>query len=174
MCLVAMFGVLTMSAQSIYDFTVKNEAGEDVSLSEYKGKLLLVVNTATHCGLTPQYKDLEALYEKYHDDGLEILDFPCNQFGQQAPGTIKEIRQFCTQNYDVKFPQFDKIEVNGDNTHPLYVWLKDGKDIKWNFTKFLISRDGKILKRYEPMDKVGDIDVDIAALQAGKSITTQK
>ena len=190
-CLMAMMGVLTLSAQSIYDFTVKDDAGKDVSLAEYKGKVLLIVNTATRCGFTPQYKELEALYEKYSKDGLEILDFPCNQFGEQAPGSIQEIHQFCTANFDILFPQFDKIEVNGANEHPLYTWLKAQKgfggfdtndqrgkfmddmlrkrdadfdkksDIKWNFTKFLISRDGRVLKRYEPTDKISDIEADM-------------
>ena len=189
--LMAMVCVLTLSAQSIYDFTVKDDAGKDVSLSDYKGKVLLIVNTATRCGFTPQYKELEALYEKYRSEGLEILDFPCNQFGQQAPGTIQEIHQFCSANFDIQFPQFDKIEVNGANEHPLYTYLKAQKgfsgfdinnqrgkmmdnmlrkqdsdydkksDIKWNFTKFLISRDGRVLKRYEPTDQITDIDADI-------------
>ena len=190
-CLLAVVGVLTVSAQSIYDFKVKDDAGKDVSLSAYKGKVLLIVNTATRCGFTPQYKELEALYEKYRDKGLEILDFPCNQFGEQAPGTIQEIRQFCTANFAVKFPQFDKIDVNGENADPLFTWLKAQKgfggfdltdktgkmmdgmlrkrdadydkksDIKWNFTKFLVSRDGKVLKRYEPTDKMSDIEAAI-------------
>ena len=189
--LMAMVCVLTLSAQSIYDFKVKDDVGQDVSLSDYKGKVLLIVNTATRCGFTPQYKELEALYEKYRSEGLEILDFPCNQFGQQAPGTIQEIHQFCSANFDIQFPQFDKIEVNGANEHPLYTWLKGQKgfggfdvndqrgkmmdgmlrkqdanydkknDIKWNFTKFLVSRDGRVLKRYEPTDKMTDIEADI-------------
>ena len=160
-CLLAVSSVLGISAQSIYDIKVKDDVGNDVSLSDYKGKLLLIVNTATRCGFTPQYKELEALYEKYNSEGVEILDFPCNQFGQQAPGSIQEIHQFCTANYNIQFPQFDKIEVNGENAHPLYVWLKGGNDIKWNFTKFLVSRDGKILRRYEPRDKISDIEADI-------------
>lgn len=160
-CLLAVASVLSVSAQSIYDIKVKDDGGKDVSLADYKGKLLLIVNTATRCGFTPQYNDLEALYEKYHSEGLEILDFPCNQFGQQAPGTIQEIHQFCTANFNIQFPQFDKIEVNGENAHPLYVWLKGDNDIKWNFTKFLVSRDGKILRRYEPRDKISDIEADI-------------
>ena len=190
-CLMAMMGVLTVSAQSIYDFTVKDDAEKDVSLAEYKGKVLLIVNTATRCGFTPQYKELETLYEKYAKDGFEILDFPCNQFGEQAPGTIQEIHQFCTANFDIQFPQFDKIEVNGANEHPLYTFLKAKKgfegfdtndqrgkfmddmlrkrdadfdkksDIKWNFTKFLVSRDGRVLKRYEPTDKISDIEADL-------------
>ena len=191
-CLLAVTSVLTMNAQNVYDFKVKDDAGKNVSLSNYKGKVLLIVNTATRCGFTPQYKDLEALYEKYQGKGLEILDFPCNQFGAQAPGTIQEIHQFCTANYDIKFPQFDKIDVNGENAHPLYTWLKAQKgfggfdvndqhgkmmddmlrkrdadfdkknDIKWNFTKFLVSREGKVLKRYEPTDKMSDIEADIS------------
>ena len=163
-CLMAMMGVLTMTAQSIYDFTVKDDAGKDVSLAEYKGKVLLIVNTATRCGFTPQYKDLEPLYQKYHGQGFEILDFPCNQFGQQAPGTIQEIHSFCTANYDIHFPQFDKIEVNGENAHPLYTWLKaqgGGGDIKWNFTKFLIGCDGKVIKRYESRDQIVTIEADM-------------
>ena len=164
-CLMAMMGVLTLSAQpSIYDFTVKDDAGKDVSLAEYKGKVLLIVNTATRCGFTPQYKDLEPLYQKYHAQGFEILDFPCNQFGQQAPGTIQEIHSFCTANFDIHFPQFDKIDVNGENAHPLYTWLKaqaGGGDIKWNFTKFLIGRDGKVIKRYESRDQVATIEADM-------------
>ena len=163
-CLMAMMGVLTLSAQSVYDFTVKDDAGKDVSLAEYKGKVLLIVNTATRCGFTPQYKDLEPLYQKYHTQGFEILDFPCNQFGQQAPGTIREIHQFCTANFDIHFPQFDKIDVNGENAHPLYTYLKaqaGGGDIKWNFTKFLIGRDGKVIKRYESRDQIAAIEADM-------------
>ena len=164
-CLMAMMGVLTLSAQSsIYDFTVKDDAGKDVSLAEYKGKVLLIVNTATRCGFTPQYKDLEPLYQKYQTEGFEILDFPCNQFGQQAPGTIQEIHSFCTANFDIHFPQFDKIDVNGENAHPLYTWLKaqaGGGDIKWNFTKFLVGRDGKVIKRYESRDQVATIEADM-------------
>ena len=163
-CLMAMVSVLTMTAQSVYDYTVKDDAGKDVSLAEYKGKVLLIVNTATRCGFTPQYKDLEPLYQKYHNQGFEILDFPCNQFGQQAPGTIQEIHQFCTANFDIHFPQFDKIDVNGENAHPLYTWLKaqaGGGDIKWNFTKFLVGRDGKVIKRYESRDQVSSIEADM-------------
>ena len=162
-CLMAMMVVLTLSAQSIYDFTVKDDVGKDVSLAEYKGKVLLIVNTATRCGFTPQYKDLEPLYQKYHAQGFEILDFPCNQFGQQAPGTIQEIHSFCTANFDIHFPQFDKIDVNGENAHPLYTWLKAqaGGDIKWNFTKFLVGRDGKVIKRYESRDQIAAIEADM-------------
>ena len=183
--------VLTTSAQGIYDFNVKDDAGKDVSLKAYKGKVLLIVNTATRCGFTPQYKELEALYEKYGSAGLVILDFPCNQFGQQAPGTIQEIHQFCTANFDIHFPQFDKIDVNGPDESPLYTYLKAQKgfggfdlndqrgkmmdgmlrkqdpdydkksDIKWNFTKFLVSRDGRVVKRYEPTDQMSDLETDV-------------
>ena len=162
--LMAMICVQTLSAQSIYDFKVKNDEGQDISLSDYKGYVLLIVNTATRCGFTPQYKELEALYEKYRSEGLEILDFPCNQFGQQAPGTIQEIHQFCTANFNIHFPQFDKIDVNGENAHPLYTWLKaqaGGGDIKWNFTKFLVGRDGKVIKRYESRDQIATIETDM-------------
>ena len=165
--LMAIMSVLMVSAQSLYDFKVKNDAGKDVSLGDYKGKVLLIVNTATRCGFTPQYKDLESLYEKYRNEGLEILDFPCNQFGQQAPGTIQEIHEFCTANFAIQFPQFDKIEVNGEGEHPLYTWLKAQKGfegpIKWNFTKFLVSRDGQVLKRYESAVKASDIETDISS-----------
>ena len=163
-CLMAMVSVLTLSAQSIYDFKVKSDVGQEISLSDYKGKVLLIVNTATRCGFTPQYKELEPLYQKYQAQGFEILDFPCNQFGQQAPGTIQEIHQFCTANFNIHFPQFDKIDVNGENAHPLYTWLKaqaGGGDIKWNFTKFLIGRDGKVIKRYESRDQIATIETDM-------------
>ena len=163
-CLMAMVSVLTLSAQSIYDFKVKNDVGQEISLSDYKGKVLLIVNTATRCGFTPQYKELEPLYQKYQAQGFEILDFPCNQFGQQAPGTIQEIHQFCTTNFNIHFPQFDKIDVNGENAHPLYTWLKaqaGGGDIKWNFTKFLVGRDGKVIKRYESRDQIATIETDM-------------
>ena len=163
-CLMAMVSVLTLSAQSIYDFKVKNDIGQEIPLSDYKGKVLLIVNTATRCGFTPQYKELEPLYQKYQAQGFEILDFPCNQFGQQAPGTIQEIHQFCTANFNIHFPQFDKIDVNGENAHPLYTWLKaqaGGGDIKWNFTKFLVGRDGKVIKRYESRDQIATIETDM-------------
>ena len=164
-CMMTMMGVLSLSAQSsVYDFTVKDNTGHEVSLSDYKGKVLLIVNTATRCGFTPQYKDLEPLYQKYYAQGFEILDFPCNQFGQQAPGSIQEIHSFCTANFDIHFPQFDKIDVNGENAHPLYTWLKaqaGGGDIKWNFTKFLVGRDGKVIKRYESRDQIAVIEADM-------------
>ncbi len=155
-----------MAQDNIYSFKVKDDKGAEVSLEQYKGKVLLIVNTATRCGFTPQYKDLEAMYEKYNEQGFEILDFPCNQFGSQAPGTIAEIKEFCTTTYNVKFTQFDKIEVNGENEHPLYTYLKanaeNKNNIRWNFTKFLISADGKILKRFESGDKMEDVESAVA------------
>lgn len=142
--------------KTVYDFTVKDRMGNDVSLSEYRGKVLLIVNTATGCGFTPQYEGLEALYRELNGQGFEILDFPCNQFGHQAPGTEEEIVSFCKLRYDVSFPQFKKIEVNGDKESPLYTWLKKqkggvlGSAIKWNFTKFLIDREGNVVERFAP------------------------
>jgi glutathione peroxidase len=150
---------------TIYDFTMKDAAGNDVSLGDYKGKVLLVVNTATGCGFTPQYEGLQELYDKYQDKGLEILDFPCNQFGNQAPGSEDEIVSFCQLNYGVSFKQFAKIEVNGENEAPLYTYLKKqqggilGSKIKWNFTKFLVDRDGNVIDRFAPTvtpDKIED------------------
>ena len=139
---------------SIYDFTVKDAQGNDVSLDAYKGDVLLIVNTATQCGFTPQYGGLEALYEQFHDQGFEILDFPCNQFGQQAPGTNEEIVAFCTLNYSTTFKTFAKIDVNGPEADPLYRSLKgateDKADIRWNFEKFLIDRNGNVVARFEP------------------------
>ena len=141
---------------SIYDFTAKGADGSEVSLSEFKGKVLLIVNTATGCGFTPQYDGLEALYEKYGPRGLEILDFPCNQFANQAPGTDEEIVSFCKLRFNVSFRQFSKIEVNGAGEHPLYTYLKSqkgsilGKRIKWNFTKFLVDREGNVVGRFAP------------------------
>ena len=162
-----LLAVTAVKAQdNIYAFKVKNDKGTEVSLDQYKGKLLLIVNTATRCGFTPQYKDLESIYEKYREQGFEILDFPCNQFGQQAPGTIAEIKEFCSSNYHVKFAQFDKIEVNGENEIPLYTWLKANAEnknaIRWNFTKFLISTDGKVMQRFEPGDKMTDVESAVA------------
>ncbi len=139
---------------SIYDFAVKDAEGKDVNLSDYKDKVLLVVNTATGCGFTPQYAGLQSLYEKYQAQGFEILDFPCNQFGNQAPGTEEEIVDFCQSRYGVTFRQFAKIEVNGEGEHPLYTYLKEqkggflGDKIKWNFTKFLIDRHGNVVERF--------------------------
>ena len=154
----------------VYDFKVINNKGEEISLSQYRGKVLLIVNTATGCGFTPQYRGLEELYKKYKDDGLEILDFPCNQFGHQAPGTDQEINSFCTLNYDTTFPRFRKIDVNGENASPLYKWLKKekgglfGNAIKWNFTKFLIDRNGKVVERYAPTTPPSKIESKIKEL----------
>ena len=141
------------AAGSIYDIPLKDIDGNSTSLKPYQGKVLLIVNVASKCGFTPQYTALETIYQKYKDQGLVVLGFPCNQFAHQEPGTDAEIKQFCTSKYDVTFPMFDKIEVNGANRHPLYVMLagKDSPfpgDIGWNFTKFLIGRDGKILNRF--------------------------
>lgn len=140
---------------NVHDFTVKDNKGNDVSLSDYKGKVLLIVNTATKCGLTPQYEGLEELYEKYNEKGFEILDFPCNQFAFQAPGSAESIDSFCTLKYNTKFPRFEKIKVNGRDAAPLYVYLKEQKPgrIKWNFAKFLIDRDGNVVDRFAPSDK---------------------
>lgn len=155
---------------TIYDYTVKGKAGEDVSLSTYKDKVLLVVNTATGCGFTPQYEGLQKLYDKYKQKGFEILDFPCNQFANQAPGTIEEIQSFCTLNYGTTFPRFAKIDVNGKNASDLYKFLKKekksvlGSSIKWNFTKFLIDREGNVVKRFAPTDTPESIEADIVAL----------
>ncbi len=155
---------------AVYDYTVKDTKGNDVSLSDYKGKVLLIVNTATGCGFTPQYDGLQDLYEKYQAQGLEILDFPCNQFGNQAPGTNEEIVSFCTGRFGITFPQFGKIEVNGANEAPLYTWLKSqkggilGSKIKWNFTKFLLDREGNVIKRYAPTDTPESIENDIKEL----------
>ncbi len=165
---------------NVYDFTVKAQDGSDVPLARYKGKVLIIVNTATGCGFTPQYDELQDIYDEYKDRGLEILDFPCNQFGEQAPGSDEEIHSFCTGRYGITFPQFAKIEVNGENAIPLYKWLvknstfegfdknpiglivgqvvkkqdkdwKNNSKIKWNFTKFLLDREGNIVARFEPM-----------------------
>ncbi len=144
---------------SIYDYKVKAMDGTDVSLENYKGKVLLIVNTATGCGFTPQYDGLQDLYEKYQSQGFEILDFPCNQFLGQAPGSEEEIHSFCTGRYGITFPQFGKIEVNGKNEEPLYTFLKSqiggkfGSKIKWNFTKFLVTKEGKVIERFAPIDE---------------------
>ena len=182
--LMALMLTITATAQTkIYDIKVKNGEGKDVLMKRYKGKVLLIVNTATRCGFTPQYNELEALYEKYHAKGLEILDFPCNQFGGQAPGSFEEIHAFCTGKFNIQFEQFDKIDVNGNDESPLYTFLKNEKtfagfdmndpmgqrmhqmlerrdkdyatksDIKWNFTKFLVDRKGRVIARFESTDK---------------------
>lgn len=141
----------------IYDFSVLDMEKKPVSMSNYEGKVMLIVNTATRCGFTPQYEGLEKLHKQYHEQGLEVLGFPCNQFAHQAPENEQEIASFCSLHYDVNFTQFAKIEVNGDNAHPLYAWLKEqksgtfGNAIKWNFTKFLVDREGHVVGRFGPM-----------------------
>ena len=175
---------------NVYDFTVKTRKGQDVDLAQYKGRPLLIVNTATGCGFTPQYKELQEIYEAFKDQGLEILDFPCNQFADQAPGTDEEIHTFCTGRFGITFPQFTKIDVFGENAIPLYRWLsentkfegfsgakgllmngvakkmdkdyKNNGNVKWNFTKFLIGRDGEILGRFEPTHDMKDLEKKVA------------
>lgn len=177
---------------NIYDISVKNRNGEDVSLNDFKGKVLLVVNTATGCGFTPQYETLEELYEKYHEKGLEILDFPCDQFGHQAPGSSDEIHNFCTAKYNTKFDQFSKIEVNGENESPIFTYLKEAikeddiygmknklamkgikkmsstcrndGDIIWNFTKFLVDKEGNVIRRLSPIESPRKLEEDILKL----------
>jgi glutathione peroxidase len=156
---------------TIADFTAKLPGGEEVNLAEKLGKVLLVVNTASKCGFTPQYEGLEALWRSYGDRGFEVIAFPCNQFGKQEPGGDEEIGGFCDLNYGVSFPLMAKVEVNGDAATPLYRWMKaeapgllGTKGIKWNFTKFLIGRDGKVVRRYAPTDKPESIARDIEAL----------
>lgn len=155
---------------SLYEIKIKEQDGTEISLSEYRGKVLLIVNTATGCGFTPQYEGLQDLYEKYHDKGLEILDFPCNQFGHQAPGTDEEITNFCQSRYGVTFKQFKKIDVNGKKEEPLYTYLKQQKkgvfnsNIKWNFTKFLVDKEGNVVERFAPTVKPEQIDARIADL----------
>ncbi|MGA3285026.1 MAG: glutathione peroxidase [Verrucomicrobiota bacterium] len=168
---VLLFQVISAyAADSIYDIPLKDIDGKDTSLKPYQGKVMLVVNVASKCGFTPQYTALEALYQKYKDRGLVVVGFPCNQFGGQEPGTDAEIKQFCSSKYNVTFPMFDKIEVNGAHRHPLYVLLA-GKgspfagDIGWNFTKFLVGRDGKILKRFESKVKPDSPEV-LQAIEA--------
>ena len=178
---------------NVYDFTVKDTQGNDVSLKDYEGKVLLIVNTATGCGFTPQYEDLERFYREYKEQGFEILDFPCNQFGNQAPGNDEEIHQFCSLNYDTTFPRFTKIDVNGETADPLFAWLGTekpfngfGKGLKakalekfaamnnkpfagkayigWNFTKFLIDREGNLVERYEPTVDAAEVEKGIKGL----------
>ena len=152
---------------SIYDYSVKDRKGNDIPLSNYKGKVLLIVNTATGCGFTPQYKGLENLYKQYHEKGFEILDFPCNQFGNQAPGSNDEIHEFCSLKYQTTFDQFAKIDVNGENEIPLYTFLKKekggimGSKIKWNFTKFLVDKEGNVVERFAPTDTPEKIEDSI-------------
>ena len=177
---------------SIYDFTVRTQSGEDVSLEQYKGKVVLIVNTATECGFTPQYGPLQALYKAHHEQGLEILDFPCNQFGNQAPGTDEDIHTFCTGRFGVTFPQFAKIDVNGPDAAPLFKYLtshttfegfsgpmgliltpivkkmdpdyKHNGNIKWNFTKFLFNREGELVARFEPTEDMKKVTEKVEAL----------
>jgi len=156
---------------SIYEFNATNINGQEVSLGDYQGKVILIVNTASKCGFTPQFEGLESLHKDLAEQGLVVLGFPCNQFGKQEPGSDDQIEEFCQLNYGVSFPMFSKIEVNGSNTHPLYKYLKQeakgllgSKNIKWNFTKFLINRQGEVVKRYAPTDKPEDLNADIQAL----------
>ena len=156
---------------SVHDCEANRITGGPARLDQYKGKALLIVNTASKCGFTPQYQGLEKLYGKFKDRGLEILGFPCNQFGHQEPGSSEEIQEFCSLNYGVSFPMFEKIEVNGDHAHPLYQYLKaeapgilGSKRIKWNFTKFLVDGDGLVIKRYGSTTKPEQVEADIAAL----------
>ncbi|HOJ98085.1 MAG TPA: glutathione peroxidase [Termitinemataceae bacterium] len=151
----------------LYNLTALTNKGTPLSLSQYKGKVLLIVNTASKCGFTPQYKGLQRLYEKYRDRGFEILAFPCDQFAHQEPGNNEEIAQFCQTNFGVTFPLMSKIEVNGPNTHPVFAWIKKkapgliGESIKWNFTKFLVSRDGTKVTRYAPTVEPASLELDI-------------
>lgn len=168
-CLLAIASAV-LHAQPIASIPLKDINGKETTLAAYDGKVLLIVNVASKCGLTRQYQALQALYEKYKDKGLVICGFPCNQFGAQEPGTNEEIKQFCSLKYNVTFPMFDKIEVNGPNRHPLYVSLAGTEsqfpgDIKWNFTKFLIGKDGKLIKRFEPRTAPDAPEV-IAAIEA--------
>lgn len=155
---------------NIYDLKVKDSKGNEISMKDYRGKVLLIVNTATGCGFTPQYEGLENVYKKYSEQGFEVLDFPCNQFANQAPGTNEEIVSFCQLKYKTTFKTFGKIEVNGKNEDPLYAFLKKnskgilGNDIKWNFTKFLVDREGNIVSRYLPISKPEKIAPDIEKL----------
>ena len=158
---------------TVYDFEALQINGKSVPLSKFKGKVMLIVNTASACGFTPQFAGLEALHKKYGKKGLVVLGFPCNQFGAQEPGSNKEIAEFCQLNYGVSFPMMAKIDVNGANAHPLYHWLSGeapgllgSKSIKWNFTKFLIAKDGHVLKRYAPTDEPASLSQDIEAAMA--------
>lgn len=155
---------------TVYDFTATDIDGSPTPLSDYKGKVLLIVNVASKCGFTPQYAGLETLWRDYKDRGLVVMGFPCDQFGNQEPGDEAQIKDFCSLTYEVDFPMFAKVEVNGDGAHPLWKWLKDEKGgflgidaIKWNFSKFLVGRDGRVLKRYAPTDKPESLVADIEA-----------
>ncbi|EPG64720.1 glutathione peroxidase [Leptospira wolffii] len=157
-------------AQNLYELTATLNNGKEKKLEDYKGKVLLIVNTASQCGFTPQYKGLQEMYDKYKGNGLEILGFPCDQFGHQEPGTDAEIQSFCEVNFGVNFPLFKKIEVNGEGTHPIYTFLKQkapgllGQSIKWNFTKFLVDKQGNVIKRFAPMTPPEKIDSQIKEL----------
>jgi len=160
-----------MAQSSIYDFTVRDIQGNEQSMKAYRDKVLLIVNTASKCGFTPQFEGLQALYKDLNEQGLEVLGFPCNQFMNQDPGTDESISQFCSLNYGVDFPMFAKIEVNGDGTHPLYKFLKQearglmgSEKVKWNFTKFLVDRNGRVVRRYPPTTKPEAIRKDIEEL----------
>lgn len=159
-----------MHNPTVYDFAARDIAGKDIALSDFKGQVMLIVNTASKCGFTPQFGGLEALHKSFAGKGLAVLGFPCNQFGAQDPGADGEIAEFCQVNYGVSFPMMSKIDVNGPAAHPLYKWLSaeapgllGSKSIKWNFTKFLVGRDGHVIKRYAPLDKPADLAKDIEA-----------
>ena len=163
-----------MNANTIYDFQAQSISGQDIALSDFKGKVLLIVNTASKCGFTSQFGGLETLYKTYVSQGLVVVGFPCNQFGSQDPGANGEIAEFCQVNYGVSFPMMGKVDVNGPAAHPLYKWLSaeapgllGSKSIKWNFTKFLVGKDGQAIKRYAPTDKPAGLAQDIEAALAG-------
>ena len=162
-----------MNPTTVYNFEARRIDGQDIALSQFRGKVMLIVNTASQCGFTPQFGGLEQLHESYAGKGLAVLGFPCNQFGAQDPGADSEIESFCQLNYGVTFPMMSKIDVNGPSAHPLYKWLTaeapgllGSKSIKWNFTKFLVGRDGRVIKRYAPLDKPADLAKDIEAALA--------
>ncbi len=189
--MLSVFALALNAQNSVYDFKVADLEENTVSLDAYKGKVLLIVNTATKCGFTPQYKELQEIYDKYHAQGFEVLDFPCNQFGEQAPGSNEEIHKFCTDNYETTFPQFSKIDVNGENESPLFTFLKAKQgfkgfpgergqmmeqmmarrdpdfakksDIKWNFTKFLVNKNGEVIARFEPTMDMAEVEAQVKA-----------
>ena len=189
--MLSVFALALNAQNSVYDFKVADLEENTVSLDAYKGKVLLIVNTATKCGFTPQYKELQEIYDKYHTQGFEVLDFPCNQFGEQAPGSNEEIHKFCTDNYETTFPQFSKIDVNGENESPLFTFLKAKQgfkgfpgergqmmeqmmarrdpdfakksDIKWNFTKFLVNKNGEVIARFEPTMDMAEVEAQVKA-----------
>lgn len=156
---------------TVHDFSARNIEGQDTSLADYRGKALLIVNVASKCGFTPQYAGLEALHRKLEGEGFAVLGFPCDQFGHQEPGDEAEIKNFCKLTYDVSFPMFAKVDVNGETAHPLYKHLKSAapgllgsEGVKWNFTKFLVDRDGKVVRRYAPLDKPEALEADVRAI----------